>query len=222
VVAVVAALAVILLQAVPAGAVVTPGPPPGTVRAGSNTELTLTSLGNGQAVNGFIADSTNPFDPVKDGYPPSNPTTGFTPKGESFAGVIHGTPVGGGPDIDLYCIDIDTNTYLGFGYQLGTWDASNVGNVGYVARLLNSFYPNTNEPAALTDLNQKAAAVQAAIWFFSDRYVLNTTDPLYAAVVAIVNFVRAQEPLVQPPPPTLTITPTALSGPAGSESDRSR
>ena len=59
--------------------------------------------------------------------------------------------------------------------------------MGYVARLLNEYYPNTTEPAALTDLNQKAAAVQAAIWFFSDRYVLNTSDPLHATVVAIVD-----------------------------------
>ena len=29
--------------------------------------------------------------------------------------------------------------------------------------------------------------MQAAIWFFSDRYVLNTADPLHAAVAAIVN-----------------------------------
>ena len=130
--------------------------------------------------------------------------------------MINGTPVGGGTDVKMYCIDIDTNTYIGFGYQLGTWDESNVGNVGYVARLLNSFYPNTDEPAALTDLNQKAAAVQAAVWFFSDRYVLNTSDPLHNAVMTIVNDVIAAGPLVQPPPPTLTITPTALSGPTGS------
>ena len=47
--------------------------------------------------------------------------------------------------------------------------------MGYVARLLEleEYYPNTDQPVALTDLNQKAAAVQAAIWFFSDRYVLS-------------------------------------------------
>ena len=55
-------------------------------------------------------------------------------------------------------------------------------NVNYVAQVLDNYYPKTNEPAALTDLNQKAAAVQAAIWFFSDRYVLNTSDPLHDTV----------------------------------------
>ena len=58
--------------------------------------------------------------------------------------------------------------------------------------------PTTNEPAALTDLNQKAAAVQAAIWFFSDRYVLNTSDPLHDAVVEIVDQIRSEGPLPEP------------------------
>ena len=119
-------------------------------------------------------------------------------------------------ELSLYCIDIYTITYGGIGYVLGTWNAANVPNVDYVARLLNEYYPNTDEPAALTDLNQKAAAVQAAIWFFTDRYVLNTSDPLHDAVAAIVDDIRAEGPLVQPPPPSLTITPSHVSGPAGS------
>ncbi len=82
-----------------------------------------------------------------------------------------------------------------------------------MARLLNDYYPNTDEPAGLTDLNQKAAAVQAAVWFFSDRYVLSTSDPLHDAVVAIVNDVRSKGPLVQPPPPSLTLTPANVGGP---------
>ena len=54
--------------------------------------------------------------------------------------------------------------------------------------------------------------MQAAIWFFSDRYVLDINDPVYAATVAIVNQVIAEGPLVKPPPPSLTITPATLSG----------
>jgi TQXA domain-containing protein len=166
----------------------------------------------GQSVNGFIADPSNPFDPVADGYPPMNPTTGFTPKDEGFAGVIHGAPPGGGATLNLYCIDINTDTWGGIGYALGTWDASNVRNVGYVARILNEYYPNTNLPA-LGNENQTAAAVQAAIWFFSDRYVLNSSDQVYAATVAIVNKVISEGPLVEPPPPSLTIAPKSLNGP---------
>ena len=70
------ALGVFLLQAASAGAVFRPGPPPGPppqVRA--NTELVMSGTGNGQAVSGFIATASNTFDPVKDGYPTSNPST---------------------------------------------------------------------------------------------------------------------------------------------------
>ena len=49
----------------------------------------------------------------------------------------------------LYCIDINTDTYIGNGYALGTWDDANVPNVGYVARILDEYYPNTNEPSSL-------------------------------------------------------------------------
>ena len=98
----------------------------------------------------------------KTGYPSSNPDTGFTAKDEAFAGIIHGQPTDGSPELDLYCIDILTATYGGIGYTLGTWNSANVPNVDYVARLLNEYFPNKQEPAALTDLNQRAAAVQAA------------------------------------------------------------
>lgn len=210
--------AVLLLDVAPAGAVFAGKPPkrPPKQRSDTNTQLVLSSLGPGTSVTGFIADPTNHFDPVAEGYPPSNPTTGFTPRDESFAGVIHAKPTDGGAELSLYCIDILTNTYIGFGYVLGTWDVASVPNVGYVARLLNEFYPNTNRPPTLSNLNQKAAAVQAAIWFFSDRYVLNTSDPLHNAVAAIVAEIIHDGPLVEPPPPSLTLLPSQVSGPAGS------
>ena len=54
---------------------------------------------------------------------------------------------GGVVDLSLYCIDIHTNTNIGIGYVLGTWNAANVPNVGHVAQLLNKYYPNTtNRP----------------------------------------------------------------------------
>ncbi|MGA8719162.1 MAG: thioester domain-containing protein [Solirubrobacteraceae bacterium] len=181
----------------------------------------MSGTGNGQSVAGFIATATNTFDPVKDGYPSSNPSTGGTPPlwntlNEGFAGIIRGQPTDGSTELRLYCIDILTETYGGIGYYLGTWDAANVPNVDYVGRLLNEYYPNKNEPASLTDLNQRAAAVQAAIWFFTDRYVLNTSDPLRPTVVDIVDHIIKEGPLVEPVPPSLTITPASVSGPAGS------
>jgi Domain of unknown function (DUF5979)/Thioester domain len=211
--------AVVLMDVAPAGAVFRgPAPKrPPRLQSNTNTELTLTSTGYGTSVQGFIADPTNPFDPTT-GYPESDPVpgSGWTAKDESFAGVIHAQPTGGGSELSLYCIDILTNTYIGYGYMLGTWNEANVPNVGYVARLLSEYYPNTGEPSSLTDLNQRAAAVQAAIWFFSDRYVLSESNSLHSTVAAIVTRIIAEGPLVEPPPPTLTLTPSQVSGPAGS------
>ena len=57
--------------------------------------MTMSGTGPGRGVSGFVPDATNPFDPVLDGYPADNPTTGFTPKDEGFAGVIFGQPTDG-------------------------------------------------------------------------------------------------------------------------------
>ncbi len=73
-------------------------------------------------------------------YPPS--TAGFTPLNEGFAGVILANP----GSLQMYCINILTPTNIGYGYNLGTWDEANVYNVGFVARLLNDYYPNTAQP----------------------------------------------------------------------------
>lgn len=208
--------AALLVDVAPAGAVYVRGKRV-LARPRANTEIVMSGTGAGQGVTGFIANPSNPFDPTTgypSGNPPTGPGSGWSSKDEGFAGIIYGSPVGGGAALRLYCIDIDTVTYNGIGYALDTWDAANVPNVGFVARILNDYYPNSNEPAGLTT-NQKAAAVQSAIWFFSDRYVLNTSDSLRSDVVRIVDHVISQGPLVEPPPPSLTLSPDHLSGPAG-------
>lgn len=188
----------------------------GAASSYSNTDLVINRLGSGQAVSGFVANAANPFDPVSDGYPASDPPTGagsgWSALNEGFAGIIHARPPGGGDELSLYCIDIATGTNIGYGYALGTWDAATVPNVGYVARLLNLYYPHTDAPATLTNLNQRAAAVQAAIWFFTDRYVLRTSDQLHDAVVAIVDAVIAEGPVVEPEPPSVAIDPASRLG----------
>ena len=212
------ALVTLLLHVAAAGAVWTPGPPPGPpAQARAGTELVMSGTGAGHGVAGFIAHVGSTFDPVKTPYPTSNPTSGFDPLNESFAGIIYAHPPGAdaSQNQSLYCIDIRTATYGGIGYVLGTWNAAVVPNVDYVARLLNEYYPNTTEPV-LANTNQTAAAVQAAIWYFTDKYVLHEDDPLHSAVAAIVAHIQSAGPLVQPSAPSLTITPPSVSGPAGS------
>ena len=209
------AVGVLLLQAADGGAVFRPGPPPGAPpQVRGNTELVMSGTGPGRGVPGFIANSGTTFDPVGTPYPTTTtPPAGFRPLDEGFAGIIHARPPEGGADLSLYCIDILTATYGGIGYRLGTWDTANVPNVGYVTRLLDEYYPNTAAPA-LANLNETAAAVQAAIWYFTDKYVLNAGDPLHSAVAAIVAHIQGAGPVGEQPKPTLTITPSHVSGPA--------
>ena len=123
--------------------------------------------------------------------------------------------MGGGDEIDLYCIDINTDTYVGNGYALGTWDEASVPHVGYVARILDDYYPNTSQPSSLPE-NERAAAVQAAVWFFSDNFVVSTSESIEPTVASIVDAVIEAGPISQPSPPSLTISPSNLSGPPGS------
>ena len=150
------------------------------------------------------------------GLPEVGSDLGLQPQDEGFAGVIIGSS--GNDTVHLFCIDLHTSTWIGLGYTLGDWDTAAVPNVGYVARILNTYYPkNPDQPAGLDSEADKAAAVQAAIWFFSDGYVLATTDQLQlrAAVASIVAEVIKAGPLEQPPPPTLNIDPSTTSGLAG-------
>jgi TQXA domain-containing protein len=143
--------------------------------------MVMSGVSSGGAVDGWIGPAGSVSDPSVP-YP-----AGFTSHPEGFAGVILGSSTTGGGTLNLYCININTVTYDGIGYNRGTWAESNVHNVGYVAYLLNHYYPTVpTAPASLADANQKAAAVQAAIWYFSDNYVLTATDPLRPAVAAIV------------------------------------
>ena len=208
----VATLLGVMLMASPAAAVFVPDAV--TPNNATGAQLVMTGTGPGRSsISGGLAPST--FDPLA-GYPAS-PPSGSVPKHVDFAGLITAKPVPPGPGLVLYCIDITTPTSPGVKYALGSWNSATVPNVGYVARLLNTYYPNTNEPASLASANDKAAAVQEAIWFFSDKYVLNANQARRSAVAAIVTNVINLGPLVNPPPPSLTVTPASAEGPVGTQ-----
>nr|WP_231713487.1 thioester domain-containing protein [Arthrobacter sp. zg-Y769] len=111
----------------------------------------------------------------------------------------------------MYCIDLRTSARVGIGYENGSWDESNVPNIGYVNRILNTYYPSTDLPAGNAD--SKAAAVQAAIWFFTDGFVLNRQSALYSTVASIVNATIDAGPLEEPDPPAIAITPPTTGAP---------
>ena len=179
----------------PANASIVPEPVRATPVSDAGTDIVITSLGDGRRnVPGALppVGTTWPID----AYPTSTPA-GYESYTAGFAGVINTQEVGGTTTAQMYCIDLRTATRTGIGYENGTWDESNVPNIGYVNRILNTYYPSTDLPAGL-DANTKAAAVQAAIWFFTDGYVVNPRNSLYSTVASIVNATIAAGPLEEP------------------------
>lgn len=217
--AVVAAVTLLALLPLPAasGRIIVPSPPAVHTREASNTDLTLTSLGPGHALDGFITNPDFAFDTATEPYPTlTSSSVGFSPFSVQHAGIIVGTPADGIGRVELYCIDIRTATFLGVGYHLDTWADAHVPNLGLVTRLLSEYYPETNEPSSLTDLNDKAAAVQAAIWYFTDGFVLSPGNSLFPVVKAIVTRIQEEGPVAAPEPPSISISPGHLDGSAGS------
>jgi len=186
------------------------GPPGGPA---TNAQITLgpTSADVGSTIRGFLGPAA--FDPVASGYPPAvpNPPAGFTPADAGanlFAGTIAGTTQAG-LLLSFYCVDLSTDTFAGLGYNASTWAVQQIPNIALIHRLLNGFFPQTNQPAALATPALKAAAVQAAIWFLSDKFVVNTSTPtgalIYPIVSGIVASTIAAGPLGEPPTPTLIV-----------------
>ncbi|MCC9176052.1 thioester domain-containing protein [Arthrobacter sp. zg-Y179] len=203
-----ALLAGLVVTALPAQAVFS-GPQPGDALPAADVEITMTGTGVGTAATGGIPPAGAAFDITA--YPPDVPAD-YEADNPSFAGTIL-TEDAEGNQQEMYCIDIRTSTYSGLGYESGTWSESEVPNVGYVNRVLNSYYPDQpGLPAEAADDATRAAAVQAAIWFFSDGFVLQDTDPLRPLTQEIIDAVLAAGPLTEPPPPDVSIDPPVAAG----------
>ncbi|MCQ2001862.1 thioester domain-containing protein [Arthrobacter zhaoxinii] len=193
----------------PAQAAPDPGPILGAPPASNaNTDIVVTSLGAGTRVSGGLPPLGQTW-PI-DAYPAGVPA-GYQTENVSFAGIINTQDASGTTTAEMYCIDLRTSTRVSIGYENGSWDESNVPNIGYVNRILNTYYPSTNLPAG--NVNNKAAAVQAAIWFFTDGFVLNRQSNLYSTVAGIVNDTIAAGPLEEPDPPAIAITPPTTGAP---------
>ncbi|RKE63911.1 MULTISPECIES: thioester domain-containing protein [Microbacterium] len=177
---------------------------------GPNTEIQVTALGPGANVQGFQPPSPITQDPLA-AYPTSNPA-GYSSV-RPFSGTIIASSISD-PSLtaEMYCINLRVATNVGIGYESGTWEESNVPNIGYVTYILNNYYPTTSEPSGLS-ANQQAAAVQSAIWYFTDGYVVSTaaSSTIREATAAIVAAAQAAGPVVEPPAPEASITPASDS-----------
>ena len=192
-VAAVAAIIVLVVAWAPvvSAEVVPGGPAAGTQANPPTSTVELAGTGSGQGVSGVMSTLT-PEQRLA-GYPgtvdPSWPRHDV-----GFAGLIKMRVTAGpgtGSEFFSYCIDILTPTGIGSDYKRGEWTEAGIPNVGYVAQLLQSYFPTTGQPSSLTNVNARAAAVQSAIWYFSDGYVLASNSPLFATVRSIVTDVIA-------------------------------
>lgn len=214
-----AALAAVLIAAVLVGtaaapALAEPGTGPGVTDPPQvSTEATVVAMRHQSGL--FGSQETTITDPQTP-YPTTITGTGGT---FSTAQIVLNDPRSSSPgDILTYCIDLATETEIGVHYELGDWTSANVPNLDYVTYILNNYYPVVPGAPALSTDAEKVAAVQGAIWYFTDQFVV----PQFgypAQHAAIRDIVQATQTALAggsppaPPLPTLTITPDAGTAP---------
>jgi len=108
-------------------------------------------------------------------------------------------------------MDIDISTQNGNRYELDESGAD-----PNIIWILNNYYPNTGLPDSLSD-REKGAAVQLAIWHFSNDLDLSSGTPenVFAAARAIVD-VAASASIPQIPS-TLDLAPPSSTNPLGAQ-----
>lgn len=206
-VAVVAA-ALVFVGALPAAAIYTD---PVTPQAGFITEVTITGTQFPSNVTGELTT----VGPVPAPYP----ATGASVEAVSPQLITIADPSTGATS-SAYCIDFSTETGLGAGYTIGEWDEANVPHLTYINYILTNYFPfNTTNPISALTPAQQVAAVQTAIWYFSDGFVLATgTDPVIRnATALVVQAALDSGGLPEPALPTLSIDPPTAELPTTGE-----
>ncbi|MCR2816452.1 thioester domain-containing protein [Microbacterium jiangjiandongii] len=182
-------------------------------RIGPNTEIVTKAPAEGLRTTVYLPPTDtvpNPATPY-----PDDAAADFTSQ-YGFIGIITTTSVDDPSLIgEMYCISVRIPAAAGISYQSGTWSEANVPNIGYVTYILNNYFPAVAAPAGLTP-DQQAAAVQAAIWYFTDGVVLGDDSPVRAATEAIIADAQANGPVTEPAAPEVAINPASVSAPVGS------
>ncbi len=120
----------------------------------------------------------------------------------AFVGAFH-IKIDGGAETDAYCVDIKNPISVGDSEPQATADYP-----CEVVYILNNAYPQTNTiPTKLSDTNREAASVQAAIWKFTDGFVVTSPADVVTRAGQIVNAAKSQCMNVASVPQTLTVTP---------------
>lgn len=186
--------------------------------AGPDTEATIVEMRDTSGLYGGTVPSATATTP----YPRSGLQN---QRSVTTAQIVLEDPQAPGDEIVTYCIDLDTQTTVGTHYELGTWTEANVPNLPYVQWILDNYYPQVPaQPVAGSDA-EKVRAVQGAIWYFTDKFVVNRFYPaernavraiVEAAQAALAAPVDPDAPVGEEPPhPTLTINPPTGSAAPG-------
>jgi TQXA domain-containing protein len=119
-----------------------------------------------------------------------------------FAGTFH-IRIDGAAESDAYCVDLHEEVRVG--------DSMPQTPPAYpceVVYVLNNTFPNPNMIAGrLTNSNREAAAVQAAIWHFTDGFSVTAPADIVTRGGQIVDAARARCGTVPVVPQTITLTP---------------
>jgi cysteine-rich repeat protein len=119
-----------------------------------------------------------------------------------FVGSLH-IRVDGGTETDAYCVDLHDEIRIG--------DSEPQAPSDYpceVVYVLNNTFPNPNTIAGrLFDRNREAAAVQAAIWRFTDDFTVTSPADIVGRAEQIIDAARARCGTVPVVPQTMTLMP---------------
>lgn len=124
-----------------------------------------------------------------------------------YAGTFKGTLDGN--NAKFYCIDIShfIAYYSSSNPHEYTDDGATSDEITYI---LNNYYPFTNGPGNLSDVDKEAAAVQLAIWHFADGVNANTitnNSTVKNRALEIINAATGQSGNIAPLP-NITVDPT--------------
>ena len=169
----------------------------------------LALLGFATATEATARFGPRSFNPL-DGYPTATATRTWTPayspNGEPLLAGVYNATTDTGKPILLYCADAQSATVPGVHYQVSRSKTAVTPNLGYVGTIVTRNYPATSEPSSLASAADKAAAVQLAIWFFTNGLVVEPTDRHRAAVAAIVADTLERGPLSNAGAPDMTVS----------------
>ena len=141
------------------------------------------------------------------GHTDSNAPNSFDGGASLYSGTFD-IQIDGGPVTQAYCVDLVHNiTSNDCVPQVAPPTYSNPCEVTYI---LNTFFPTGPNPGPQSD-DVEAAAVQTAIWFYTDDFHVDAPADVVSRAQTIINAAQGQCGSVTPVPNTMTVTPATAT-----------